>query len=324
MNSSLSIVIPNFQGEMLLEKVIPNTLKIMKNFEGLFVLIDDGSTDNSVQIAKRFAPDLVIELESSRDFIWDQEIPKTGFIFVTKKKNEGFSSTVNLGAKYVSSEFMLILNSDVLVETSSIQKALGNFSSDNIAGVAIRDIDDEGNFHGRGKFAFEHGMLLHRAHDRPNESGKTAWVSCGSGIFRRNCWEEVGGLNEIYNPFYYEDVDLGWRIWQAGYELYFDFEASCTHLHSLGAIKKNNTEAKISSISYYHQIIFSWLHLNSFRYIFWHIFWMKYFIFKSFFVKSNLVSAGFLPVMKNYLKIWRLRRLQKVKFCDFDIVKIAQ
>ena len=56
--------------------------------------------------------------------------------------------------------------------------------------------------------------------------------SRGIAQHQRGSEHEVGGLggfDEIFNPYYAEDVDLGIRAWKVGYKCYYDDTALCRH-----------------------------------------------------------------------------------------------
>jgi hypothetical protein len=49
-------------------------------------------------------------------------------------------------------------------------------------------------------------------------------------LIRREVFKSVGGFDEDYGS-YYEDVDLGWRLWILGYSVYFAPQSICYHVH---------------------------------------------------------------------------------------------
>jgi hypothetical protein len=58
---------------------------------------------------------------------------------------------------------------------------------------------------GRGIGRWEKGFYIHKRGEI--DKVDTAWVSGGSGAFRRLMWNTLGGMDPIYNPFYWEDID---------------------------------------------------------------------------------------------------------------------
>jgi hypothetical protein len=81
------------------------------------------------------------------------------------------------------------------------------------------------NFHG---FGFAAG---HRQPARPATLGPERAVAFGCGgalLVERQAYLDVGGLDEDYF-IYFDDVDLGWRLWLAGREVWYTPEAVVYH-----------------------------------------------------------------------------------------------
>jgi GT2 family glycosyltransferase len=90
----------------------------------------------------------------------------------------------------------------------------------------------------------------------------TFWVSGGSGVFRRNIWMKLGGMDEkLFTPFYWEDVDLGYRALKRGYGLSWDPDAKVLHLHesTISRFPKKYTQ----KIMERNQLLFNWKNLTS-------------------------------------------------------------
>src|SRR5687767_13648160 len=85
----ISIVIPNYNGRLLLEKNLPKVIKESKDAE--IIVVDDASTDDSIDFLKKNFTKIKV---------------------IKKDKNTGFSSTVNLGVQKATGELVVLLNSD--------------------------------------------------------------------------------------------------------------------------------------------------------------------------------------------------------------------
>src|SRR5260221_14400322 len=93
----VSIVIPNFNGRELLEKNLPEILKAKQNKKNNIceiIIVDDGSTDDSVKYLKEK---------------WPRKIR-----LIVHKKNRGFATSINTGVRMAKSELVCLLNSDVI------------------------------------------------------------------------------------------------------------------------------------------------------------------------------------------------------------------
>ncbi len=108
------------------------------------------------------------------------------------------------------------------------------------------------------------------------EKRNTLWVSGGSAAFRKSIWVKLTGLNTLYNPFYWEDIDISYRAQKAGYKVIFEKESIVVHDHQQGAIKTIYSDDQIKKIAYRNQFFFVWLNITDMKYICSHILWLPY------------------------------------------------
>ncbi len=241
---NLSIIIPNYNGEILLKKNLPkiiNELNSYKEYKAEVVVVDDFSSDLSTIYLEK----CVKEFGNLKFFV--------------NKENLGFSSTVNKGVNRASGEIIILLNSDVYPEKGFLTPLLSHFKDEKVFAVGCLDKSIEGEkiiLRGRGLGEWKKGFLVHRKGEV--DKNNTLWVSGGSGAFRKSIWEKLGGFNELYNPFYWEDIDLSYRALKSGYKVLFEAKSIVFHEHEKGAIKNKYTSSQIKTISYRNQFIFSW------------------------------------------------------------------
>ena len=307
MYNKFSIIIPNYNGQEIIKENIPSIIRLSQKYNAPIIIGDDCSQDDSINILInqfKFTP--VNENEKP---------PKENKrILIIKSKNEGFSSNVNLCISYALTPLVLLLNTDVLPREDAIDPLFPYFEDEKTFAVGMVDFDDKNNTHGRGKFIFHEGFLLHNKTEivaNGSEKITTGWVSCGSGMFSRKIWNDLGGLDPLFNPFYFEDVDIGYRSWKQGYKNYVEPKAICTHLHKKGAIKKNFNEEQIKTISYRNQFIFNWKNISDSDLIAKHLASLPRQILIS--IKNN--DRPFLKGLLNAIKLWskiRNSRLSKI------------
>jgi len=209
----VSIIIPNYNGYELLEKILPlviNTKKYKKNNIGEIVVVDDASTDKSVEFLRNL-----------------KEIK-----LIKHKINRGFAASVNTGVRSVKSELVCLINSDVIPENNFLEKTLKHFEDDKVFGVSLHE---EGYGYAAGKF--ENGFIIHKSLRASKDSKETFWISGGSGIFRRSIWMKLGGFNEKLFKFYWEDIDLSYRALKRDYVLLWEPEAKVFHKHETTIFK---------------------------------------------------------------------------------------
>lgn len=236
---NVSIVIPNFNGKDLLERYLPAVIEAMCHLPRAtrqIIVVDDASTDDSVAFLRKNFPQVQV---------------------IEKEKNEGFSSTVNLGVRKAKGEIVVLLNTDVKPELDFLPPLISYFSNPQVFAVGMMDKSvEEGKvvLRGRGMGEFKRGFLIHR---RGEINGKyTLWASGGSSAFRREIWLKLGGFDRMYDPFYGEDLDLGYRAWKAGYKILFEPKSKVWHFHEKGVIKKSFSEFYKKAVAFRNQTLF--------------------------------------------------------------------
>lgn len=230
-----AVIIPNWQGRKLLEKNLPSVLKV--GFDEVIV-VDDASTDGSVNFLESHYPTVKI---------------------VRHKNNKGFSSTVNDGVSNTNADIVFLLNSDVLPEKNILKPVLKHFQENKwVFGVSFHEV---GYSYALPKF--ENGFLGHRMAQESREPRETFWVSGGSGAFRRTTWQELGGLDTMFDPFYWEDVDLSYRAWKRGWKLIWEPKAIVEHKHESTINTKYFSLRYLNYIKERNQLLFNWKNLDS-------------------------------------------------------------
>src|SRR3989344_4447861 len=236
--AKISVVIPNYNGQDLLNKNLPKVIKTCPNCE--IIVVDDASTDDSVDfLQKNFKRIKLIQLA----------------------KNKGFAHAVNEGVRKANGDLVLLLNSDVSPRANFLSKALSHFNRDDLFAVGFADYSHENGkviVRGLGGAIFDRGFVKHFT--LTSESGKTLWVSGGSGVFDRKKFLELGGFDTAFAPFYWEDIDLSFRAWLSGYVCLFEPNFIVDHYHEEGSIKSNKSQRLIKTSAYKNQFLFVWKH----------------------------------------------------------------
>lgn len=267
----ISIIIPNYNGEELLKRNLPKVLVAVGDAE--IIVVDDASTDNSLNTLDSFGSKLKI---------------------IRNEKNSGFSSTVNRGVKAAKGDIVILLNTDVSPNKDFLKPLLSHFTDHNVFAVGCMDESIEKNkktLRGRGIGFWKRGFLIHARGEV--DKTDTLWVSGGSGAFRKSIWEKLKGFNSLYDPFYWEDIDLSYRAVKSGYKILFEPKSIVIHEHEKGAIKKKFSSLQIKSIAYRNQFIFVWKNATDLDLQLSHLFWLPYYFIKALIGRDLSFFKGF-------------------------------
>ena len=257
--------------EKNLPKVLLAAKKYDKNTE--IIVVDDKSTDNSKDIINNYS-DIAI---------------------ITKDKNEGFSSTVNRGVKEATGDIMVLLNTDVYPELNFLEPLVVHFEDTAVFAVGCLDKSMENGkeiLRGRGIGRFKNGFLMHSRGE--TEETNTLWASGGSSAFDKNKWKELGGMDEMFNPFYWEDIDLSYRAQKRGWRVIFETKSIVHHHHEKGAIKSKFSDEEIKIIAYRNQFLFVWKNITDKNLLWNHVFNLPINLLKAIFDNNWGMLKGFI------------------------------
>jgi N-acetylglucosaminyl-diphospho-decaprenol L-rhamnosyltransferase len=188
-----TIYIPNFNGAERLDAVLRALDEQTTPCD--VVLVDNGSSDDSVERARRGPADVrIVELG----------------------ENLGFGPAINRGVAAVPGDPLILLNNDAVPEPRFVEALLEGLDAgvDSVAGVLLQErapelIDSAGVVADATLMGFDY------LHGEPAEVAATAapplGATGGAALYRREAFEAVGGFDErIF--LYYEDLDLALRL----------------------------------------------------------------------------------------------------------------
>lgn len=224
----LSIIIVNYNVEHFLEQCLHSVMKASPAITSEVIVIDNSSVDGSVEMIKKKFP--LVKL-------------------IANEKNVGFSCANNQGIKEATGEYILLLNPDTVVQEDTFEKAIRFLDEKRDAGaLGVMMLDGKGNFLPESKrglptpsvafykifgFAklFPKSKIFGKYHLGYLDKNKIHEVDVLSGAFmliRKAVLDKIGLLDETFF-MYGEDIDISYRITQAGYKNYYFPETRIIH-----------------------------------------------------------------------------------------------
>jgi len=235
----VSIVIPNYNGVDLIRENLASVVKAVRNRKNRIcevIVVDDASTDGSVSL---------LEDKYSQVKIIKHRI------------NRGFSSSVNTGARSARGTILCLLNNDVSPSRDFLVYVLPHFRDQSVFGVSLHE-----RGYGWAKASFAGGYIVHEPGVESRKTMDTFWVSGGSGVYRRDYWMKLRGMDEKLFKFYWEDVDLSYRAAKRGMKLFWEPKARVVHEHE-STTSRRFSKRKMRRMQERNQLIFIWKNLTS-------------------------------------------------------------
>lgn len=217
---TISVIIANYNGKKHLKGCLAS-LKRVNYPEGQLELlvVDNDSEDGSKEWLRRHYSDVQV---------------------VEAKSNLGFGPACNLGAQKSQGEFLAFLNNDATVHPQWLRELLNSFLQKEpfIATTSALILDSTGkriDFAGGAMTFYAEGLHLSFGKPyTPEEFQKKPFESpfpCGASmLIPKELFLKAGCFDERFF-FYYEDMDLGWRLSNMGYKHLMIPTALCYHLH---------------------------------------------------------------------------------------------
>ncbi|TCJ13103.1 glycosyltransferase [Flaviaesturariibacter flavus] len=214
----ISVVIPNYNGVGLFPHTLPTVFEALAGLTlpWELIVVDDCSTDDSVTWLQAHYPQIIL---------------------LRNAVNSGFSVTVNNGVRAAQYDLVLLLNSDVKLTPGYFAPQLRYFDDPQTFGVMGRIVGwDDDIVQDGAKYPYFHGVkiktsgnYLPESEDERRGGLLSMYLSGANALVRRELYWKVGGLNELFSPFYVEDFELSLRAWRMGFLCWYEYDAVCRH-----------------------------------------------------------------------------------------------
>jgi GT2 family glycosyltransferase len=224
----LSVVIVNYNVKYFLEQALLSVRRASSRLPVEVFVVDNNSIDDSLAMVRKKFPEVRL---------------------IANRENVGFSAANNQAIREASGEYVLLLNPDTVVEEDTFEKCAQFMDAHPEAGsLGVRMIDGAGIFLPESKRGFPspfvafckafglsrlfpRSPVFNRYHLGYLDPGQTHEVEVLSGAFmwlRKSALDKIGLLDETFF-MYGEDIDLSYRIIQAGYKNYYFAETTIIH-----------------------------------------------------------------------------------------------
>ena len=165
-----------------------------------------------------------------------------GAVVLRRERRGGYGSCINQGVREAHGEVFAVLNPDIEFSSSDVVGRLERHLEDPSVGlVAPALMLPDGRIQDSARhFPTPLDLVLRRRFDPDRgavrESGDVPWVVGACFLTRREAWDAIGGFDESFF-LYFDDVDLCWRLWQAGFTTRLDTNVRVRHQHGQASRK---------------------------------------------------------------------------------------
>ncbi|HEX5227898.1 MAG TPA: glycosyltransferase [Bryobacteraceae bacterium] len=199
--TSISVVIPAYNAGHNLDACL-DAIERLQTPPNELILVDDGSSDGSIERAR-----------------------SRGIRILQTEGRKGPALARNLGTRNATSDVVFFLDADVCVHADAIDRLSAAMSDPGVDAV-IGSYDDDPS---SPDFLSQYKNLMHCfVHQTASSEASTFWSGCGA--IRRELFLELAGFDANYRRPAIEDIELGYRLRQAGRRIVLDRDLRARHL----------------------------------------------------------------------------------------------
>ncbi|MHC4512226.1 MAG: glycosyltransferase [Planctomycetota bacterium] len=247
--TAASIMVLNWNGLSFLQKLLPSLDAAVRHHGGdhEIILVDNGSEDGSVAFVRAEHPDVKV---------------------VQHATNLGFVRGYNAAFEIATRDILVLLNNDMVVDRGFLEPLLRPFADDAVFAVSAQiffaDANKRREETGLTGASWRTGRLKFHHDPAPDQAPgllPVLWAGGGSSAVDRRRLLRLGGFQDLYHPFYFEDTALSFEAWRRGWTVLLATDAHVVHAHrgTSGRIPR----AHVERISRRNSHLFHWHNLLS-------------------------------------------------------------
>ena len=203
----VTFIVPTHNQRQLMDFCLPPLLAEAGRRHQVLV-VDDASTDGTDAHLRRHYPQVRV---------------------LRLARNVGFARAVRAGIAVCDTPFFALINTDVQVRPGLLAAILPHFDREDTFAVCARIELPGGSPMETGRVAPAFSGILEPYHVAPERSGPILYAGGASSVYHRARYLALGGFETLFQPLYWEDIELGYRAWRVGWRSLFEPAASVLH-----------------------------------------------------------------------------------------------
>ncbi len=246
----ISVIIPSLNGRKYFNEFLSSVIKECEStpYKAEIVIVDDGSEDGSMAYLESIASDILKPYKN------------------TKK---GACSARNYAVSKSSGKYLVFLDNDVIIEKGFFEKIVPLFKDSSVGAVACAgyQYDSRQQIDGIKLLKFKRGFFRFTSNilNKDIKQGLNEYLSFGvQGAYfacRKDVFNEVCGISELFEPYLLEETDLMYKILKHGYKILYQPD---THpLHKWGGTIASKVSLRTKYLSVRNKYLFNFIHLHS-------------------------------------------------------------
>jgi GT2 family glycosyltransferase/glycosyltransferase involved in cell wall biosynthesis len=214
----VSIIIPVYNQFQFTHACLASLQTIAERSRFEAIVVDDCSTDETAKLVPRM----------------------DGLVYLRNETNSGFIVSCNRGAEKARGKYLFFLNNDTIVKPRWLTALLDTFAEEPQAGiVGSKLVYPDGRLQEAGGIiwcdasGWNYGKFDDPEKPEYNFLREVDYCSGAALMIRKSLFQKLGGFDAKYEPAYYEDADLSFKVRKAGYKVFYQPLSEIIHYEGI-------------------------------------------------------------------------------------------
>ncbi|MEA3445688.1 MAG: glycosyltransferase [Bacteroidota bacterium] len=242
-NPLVSIIIPVFNQFPSTYRCIDSIKRYTTDIDFEIIIIDDFSTDKTIEIKQVF----------------------TGVNIIRNNENIGFLRSCNKAAAQAKGKYIHLLNNDTSVHPGWLMPLVNLMeSSEKIGVVGSKLVYPDGKLQEAGGIIWDdasgwnYGKFDNPENSEYNYVKEVDYVSGASLMVRKDLWQKLGGFDKKFIPAYFEDTDFAFKVRELGYNVMYQPFSVISHFEGLSNGKSEQKGIKKHQVENQYKFLQKW------------------------------------------------------------------
>lgn len=297
---SASIVITNWNGKELLQETLPTIIDAVnsdRDHDYEIIVVDDCSTDESVDFVRMNFPDVRVE---------------------KPPQNLGFQRACNFGVEKSQYDIVMLLNNDMKMDHTTLPSLIEHFRDNSVFAVSgkVYDWGRKNFLYGNrgGYFKFGHFWLYEKDEE---DLSQTLFACGGAFMCDKKKYRELGGFSNVFHPLYYEEIDISYRALKRDWKVLYEPKSRIFH-RVQSTITKQHKKRMIGYISGRNNYLFVWKNITDKRLILSSLFFTPLFLLRDLLRFKFRFWVSLSMAMKRLPLVFQERKREKSRIVYSD------